>query len=593
MPALDTPEVIEAMTWYVDLARVHGLMPAQSVIPQADIRDGRMRMTWQEDWLKSRRVAMWPDSISSYWYYFDSPWLDFEIGDIGIVPLPFGEQGTAYHLPWGYIMSAGTSSPKESWLWIKYLSRQQVPNGLHILPARRSVAQDADYWAHWQEEEQEIIEHSLSHLIKTHPESLVATELLKAVEAVFEGKTVEEALEAAQANALATYTVLAEMEPVEVLVTSDDTEDNDALIVEFASRNYDPTHSFREVAEVFNAEHSTVQVKITEAGARPDCFADSIALLNDAEGAMPRNLQPYVDVESSSLHDQFYFIDAFRRAGNLYGLPSLAQPQVLFYDQSLFDTAGLSYPHTNWTSHDFQSAARSLTNNVDGTAQYGFLPLSDAMVDLPFFMAMHNVELWDSRGHPRFDAPDVVEAINWYRTLIQESMPPYASALGETVGEQRRNLINNGQSGMWSVYLVPSLASNMMPKATNMIRMAPFPGNKVRLNYEGLFISEEISAEKAKACWQWITYAARNRSVTPGMGIPAFKETLASEAFTAQAGPSVVETYRELVQYEPLEVPNSLGTQMQLEVLREALAMILQGTLPESALSEAQRKASR
>lgn len=597
MPRLDAPDVVEALKWFTDLAEIYGVMPPQSVITQATIQDGRAIMTWYEAWLKPHRVAMWPGLISQYWHYFDSPWLDYDAGDLGLAPLPFGGRGTAYHQPWGYIMSSGTSHPQESWLWIEYLSRQLPLASPGAMPARRSLVEASDYWSRWGSEERQAIEASLGHLMAVRRGDMMVSELVRAADTVFGGETAAHALDTAQANVLAAYTTLAQMEPVEVEVASDESEDDGVTVVTFEVRRYDPGHTLADLAERFHAEMPDIQVKVTEAssGSTPDCFTDSVAVLRelDTDNTLPLNLQPYIDTEGSPILDELYFVDVFRHKGELYGLPALAQPEVLFYNQELFDAAGLAYPRPNWTPQDFYSAARLLTHDRAGSPHYGFLPLSEAIVDLPLFMAMDHVELWDAQGRPRFDAPDVVEAITWYTALIRETMPAFVMTWDEIARSQRVDLINSGQSAMWTAYLGTGTLPNALPEAANTFRMVPFPGGKARMNYEGLFIRAGTSTEKAQACWEWLRYAVAHRPITPGMGIPALRATLASDGFRAQAGPGVMASYRELVQARPLSMPSTPDAQRQLDTLKEALSRILEGATPQAALGEAQSRATR
>src|SRR5687768_1850597 len=61
--------------------------------------------------------------------------------------------------------------------------------------------------------------------------------------------------------------------------------------------------------------------------------------------------------------------------GDVYGLPWIAQPVVLFYNKELFDAAGVEYPQAGWTWDDFTEKAKALTQDADGDGtvdQWGF-----------------------------------------------------------------------------------------------------------------------------------------------------------------------------------------------------------------------------
>lgn len=71
------------------------------------------------------------------------------------------------------------------------------------------------------------------------------------------------------------------------------------------------------------------------------------------------------------------FIDAVAKLseglGGTYGLPWCAATEILYYNQDMFDAAGISYPTNDWSYADFQAAAEKLTQKAsdDTTEVYG------------------------------------------------------------------------------------------------------------------------------------------------------------------------------------------------------------------------------
>lgn len=71
------------------------------------------------------------------------------------------------------------------------------------------------------------------------------------------------------------------------------------------------------------------------------------------------------------------FIDAVYKLseglGGTYGLPWCAATEILYYNQDMFDAAGIEYPDNNWRYDDFKAAAEKLTQKADdGTTEvYG------------------------------------------------------------------------------------------------------------------------------------------------------------------------------------------------------------------------------
>jgi ABC-type sugar transport system, periplasmic component len=92
----------------------------------------------------------------------------------------------------------------------------------------------------------------------------------------------------------------------------------------------------------------------------------------DAKGII--SLDKYL---SNSKINQSDFIDAVsnltKGLGSTYGLPWCAATEIMFYNQDMFDAAGIAYPTNDWSYADFLSAAEKLTKyNTDKTTSvYG------------------------------------------------------------------------------------------------------------------------------------------------------------------------------------------------------------------------------
>ncbi len=95
---------------------------------------------------------------------------------------------------------------------------------------------------------------------------------------------------------------------------------------------------------------------------------------NFADTGGIRELDSYL--ENSSV-DKEHFIDAVAELteglGGTYGLPWCAAVEIMYYNQDLFDEAGIEYPDNNWPYEEFLSAAEKLTKKADdgSTEIYG------------------------------------------------------------------------------------------------------------------------------------------------------------------------------------------------------------------------------
>lgn len=133
--------------------------------------------------------------------------------------------------------------------------------------------------------------------------------------------------------------------------------------------------------------------------------------------------------------DDFYpgALDQFRWQDRLYGIPDTAAPDVVFYNKSLFDAAGLPYPTDDWTYEDMHQAAVQLTLDSAGRSptQPGFDPQQIVQWGwnggLTFFWQRHLVQAFGADFCANrdctlmnFTAPETIQAVSWWAALVNQ-----------------------------------------------------------------------------------------------------------------------------------------------------------------------------
>jgi multiple sugar transport system substrate-binding protein len=140
-PNFNDPQVVAAIAWYLDLARVHQVMPRVSFPYQRN----DMPMDGQYDHIQSGEVGMWFDygygmfSVQSALGSGDAAPQSFEVG---VAPLPVGGGGLGNDdvtFSIGLFISANTAHPEACWQWLRFLS-EQPSLARWSTPARLSVA---------------------------------------------------------------------------------------------------------------------------------------------------------------------------------------------------------------------------------------------------------------------------------------------------------------------------------------------------------------------------------------------------------------------------------------------------------------------
>jgi ABC-type glycerol-3-phosphate transport system substrate-binding protein len=589
--SLDAPKVADSIQWYTDLALHHGVMPIPII--------GQQGLDQQRTLIVSEQAAMWSDSLKNLHYHRESR-------DRGIAPLPTlaGQSGVPVVL-YGYMISSGSQHPQESWRWVRFLDRQGfVPsaNGttaVKPLPARRSVAEQNGYWNQFDEEIIEVMRYAAEHLIVISGGGEKMRQLNTAIDAIFQGTPVEEALAEAQIAWEEYQTQLAQATPAPVVVDVPAASATDIPSVAFAPPGGADLTIYRDLADGFNQTHSDAQVQIVDPGQaqQADCFADLRTVPDSASRTDLLNLQPLLEADPAFSSADFSprLLDSLRDRGDLWGLPFQAQARVMFYNRDLFDAAGVAYPQPGWTLDDFLAAAVALTQGAGDQKQYGFLPLNGDASDLTTFLALQGAYPWDERGQPRFDAPEMVAAVRWYTDLAMTHgvTPAFPNDLPDRDPQAqttRNALVHAGKVAMWSDFSGVE-RRDVWPSAA-AIGMAPLPVGQAAVTQflpQGLFIAADTP--HAAACWQWIGFLSQQPAAMQGM--PARFSALESPAFAAQVTSDVLSTYRALADYDDLPVTPSPEATAQLAYLHQAVADILDGARPEAALAQAQEQATR
>jgi multiple sugar transport system substrate-binding protein len=144
------------------------------------------------------------------------------------------------------------------------------------------------------------------------------------------------------------------------------------------------------------------------------------------------DFSPYLEGDDrSAANPDDYFPEVWAAGvfdGGVYGMPWIAQPVVLYYNQDIFDEMGVEYPNAEWTWDDFKQAAMDLTNEE----HYGF-----TMID-----GWPPVELWvysfggelvnEDLTEAPVDSQEVMDAVNFWASMIwNEEMAPSQETIAE------------------------------------------------------------------------------------------------------------------------------------------------------------------
>ncbi len=282
------------------------------------------------------------------------------------------------------------------------------------------------------------------------------------------------------------------------------------------------------------------------AGAAPD-----VMLLNYrrfATFAGQGGLQPLGEYLAGSdllAEADFYpaAIDSFRFAGDLWCIPQNMSSLVVYYNQDLFDVAGLPYPAADWTWADFLSAAQQLTVDWDGDGrsdQYG-AGIEPTLNRLAPFIWQAGGELVDDPLNPTrlaLDSPAAQAGMQWFVDL-QTEHGVVPDALAQSAESNESRFLNgtlamyfNSRRGVPTYRTISSFTWDVAP--------LPRGAQQAGILHSDGYCMAATSQEK-EAAWRFIEFA---NSVTgqelvahTGRTVPSLRAVAESPAFLEPAKP--------------------------------------------------------
>ncbi|PIQ22985.1 sugar ABC transporter substrate-binding protein [bacterium (Candidatus Blackallbacteria) CG17_big_fil_post_rev_8_21_14_2_50_48_46] len=251
-------------------------------------------------------------------------------------------------------------------------------------------------------------------------------------------------------------------------------------------------------------------------------------------------LEPFLS-HSTVLHAEDFYpqtLAGFRWQGSLQGIPRDASNMVIFYNQELFDKAGLAYPRSDWTLEEMLKTAQKLTldQNRDGhPEQFGISFQNHFLFWTPYLWSAGGDFFSPDQKKAKLETPEAISGIQFHADLRHKyHVAPTSAEAGSSTMSQ---LFVQGKlamvvNGRWAV---PLYRQNLKFKWD----IAPFPqgkaGSIVDADASGWVISRK--SKHPEQAWKLIEFlAARKASeafTQPGLIIPARKDVAQSAVFLA------------------------------------------------------------
>lgn len=300
-----------------------------------------------------------------------------------------------------------------------------------------------------------------------------------------------------------------------------DSASSDALEVMIWDSNQQP--GIQEICDEFTAE-TGIKVNITvkdwtsywttleaaaSGGDMPDVFwmhsnNSQMYMKND----MLLNLDDYIAGSDTIDLDNYMseVTQLYTYNDSVYAVPKDYDTIALWYNKTMFDEAGLSYPDDTWTWDDMYDAAKKLTKS-DGS-QYGYAlnPSNDQDGYYNMVYSMGGYILSDDKKSSGYDDANTLKAMDYVGKLVSDCCPD-PTTMSETGVDV---LMESGTVAMCTQgsWMVPAFKQNEYMTANCDVAVLPYDKETgVRASIcNGLGWAASASTDRPDDCWKLIEW---------------------------------------------------------------------------------------
>lgn len=259
--------------------------------------------------------------------------------------------------------------------------------------------------------------------------------------------------------------------------------------------------------------------------------------------------------------------------GKQYAIPKDYDTIALWYNKTLFDEAGISYPDETWTWDTMKDAARKLTK--DDGSQYGFCAGLHNQEGYYNFVYQNGGEIITSDRASGYAQEATISGIEEYFSYVKEGLSP------EIYDDQARaQAIENGlcAMGLFGSWNLSGFAASEFMNENFDCTVLPMSNDGGRATiFNGLGNAIAANTEHPQEAWRWVEYlsseAGQKRHAELGAAISAFNGT--ADKF-ADAYPQFnTKCYIDMVEYariRPYSNQTSIWEDKAYELLKGAYA---------------------
>jgi multiple sugar transport system substrate-binding protein len=265
-----------------------------------------------------------------------------------------------------------------------------------------------------------------------------------------------------------------------------------------------------EIEIILGAGEAAKLDSLIAAGTPPDSWVtgdDAFAHWYTANAVL--DMQPMVSADTEFKLDDFFpaILQATQGpAGEFYGVGPDFGAQLLWYNKSMFDAAGIGVPDSSWTWENMKEAAAALTQGEGATKVYGTLPFDVFFKQSPPIW-QNGGEVFSADGKTCvINSVESVEAIDYEYGYIQDGLAAAPGALqgmgmdsGQLFTANRVALFPGGHWEKWQFQDTEDFEWGV----------ANLPQNKSFATYlHQAFWVASSATQVPEAVWEWIKFVS-------------------------------------------------------------------------------------
>jgi multiple sugar transport system substrate-binding protein len=325
--------------------------------------------------------------------------------------------------------------------------------------------------------------------------------------------------------------------------SADNSSNSDTTTVSLAFWNQNQEPVLREVLDDFEEQNPDIEVELEltpnpqywtrlEAAVSGNVMADIVWMngpnfIQYASNDIIEPIEPYLEDSEINLEDYPESLrNLYTYEDELYGLPKDWDTTALWYNEEIFDNAGVEYPQDDWTWDDMRTAAEQITdpeNNIYGVSAN--IQTQEGIYNQIF--QNNGFVINENATQSGYDDPNTIEAFELHVDLIEDGLSPDLGLQSET---SARDLFASGNLGM--AYLaswnIPVLVESDISDHINLVEMPAIEEKGAVIH--GLIYALNSQSQNKEEAARVIKYlGSEEANVTwaeSGIVIPGYEDVL-------------------------------------------------------------------